>query len=269
MGINCTIDLKTADGREADAMRKIIALRTKELGETTKQACKAIAINVLKSLRANTRVANEKIVDITITNVDSQYFPSWKKDGKKHKRILRAGPNGAEITDKKVYWNTDKYRRGEVYHTFLITDNIGEDKKVEYLLVSYDENWAMKKAKKLHETKVLKGKFLAKYALGLAMHYVHERENNNVGQITSEAKKTGVDNVKVSVIENGFNSGDISIHIEDKLDYAALALKDGETYIQTAIQKSLNSMIGYLKHKLKEKGSINESLETPFPELTK
>lgn len=268
MAIDLKFDLRTADGREIEAMQRVIELRRKELGETTAQACKALAINILKSVRADTAVANENKADIYVTNVDSLFYPSFVKDGKFHKRILRAGPNGAIVEPKRVCWNTGNYVKGEVYHTYTVVDKIGEGETMQYLVVSKDENSAKKFAEDFHKRKVKKGKYLAKYALGLAMHQVHERENPSVGQIEQEAKMTGLKCVNSFVTENGFNSGDVNIHVEDRLDYATLALKSGEGYVQTAIQKALNSMTGYLRKRLEAKG-IKDPIKIPFEELTK
>lgn len=86
-----SLDLRAEDGRTIDAMAQIIKTRARELGETTAQACAALAINVLKSIRAVTKVANEKSVNIEIKCVDGQYWPSWRKRGKYSERVLRAG----------------------------------------------------------------------------------------------------------------------------------------------------------------------------------
>lgn len=92
-----TFNLHGAKGESLDAIAKIIQLRTRQLGETTAESCKAVAINILKSIRANTKVANEKIKNITVTESDNKYFPSWKRVGKKNVRILRSGQNGNEV----------------------------------------------------------------------------------------------------------------------------------------------------------------------------
>ena len=140
-----TYDLRTADGREAEAMRQIIELRRKELGETTAQCCKALAINILKSVRADTKVAIEK-GDIKIQNVDSQYYPSWQrdKDCKLSKRVLRNGPNGNVVKEDRVCWDTKRYVKKEKYHTFAVSDKIGEGKVLEYLVVTKNERSAMR-----------------------------------------------------------------------------------------------------------------------------
>ena len=73
-----SFDLRTDRNEKADAMRRILETRSKELGYTTGQSCRALVINVLKPLRADTRVANENAPSkITVVESDSRYFPSW------------------------------------------------------------------------------------------------------------------------------------------------------------------------------------------------
>ena len=98
------------------------------------------------------------------------------------------------------------------------------------------------------------------------MHEVHSRENPTVGQITDQARKIGAERLRVEVVESGFDSGSVCIRVEDRLDYATKALESGEGYVQTAIQKALNSMTGYLNRRI-EKKNIEQPLKIPFEEL--
>lgn len=265
MGINVTYDLKTAEGREAEALRSIIEMRKKELGETTAQACKAIAITVLKSLRADTPIA-KTTPDILISYADSRYYPSWKKVGKKAKRILRAGKNGAEVKPDKVVWLTKKYVKGEEYHTFQIFDVVSKERTIKYFIVAPSEKVALKAAQKFHRSRVKQYRKLAKFALGLAMHGVSTAQGIDSSGVNNEARKVGLELTRTSVSETGFNSGEVNIHVEDNLNYAAKALKHGEGYVDVAMQKALNSITGYLKKRLERKG-IKDALKTPFPEV--
>ena len=67
-------------------------------------------------------------------------------------------------------------------------------------------------------------------------------------------------------METGFNSGKVNVHVDDNLNYAALALKGGEGYVETAVQKALNAAVGYFNRTLAKKG-IDEPLDAPFPEV--
>lgn len=230
--MDVNLDLRTQDGRPATALAQIIELRRQELGETTRQACVAMAIGILRSIRAGTTVAKTK-GDIKVTCVDSMYTPSFRRErGSQGKnvssRVLRAGKNGPVVTPAKVVWRTGKYVRGEDVHTYQVIDKIGPSKTYEYLLViSGGQSAAMREAKQRHKRRVLRNRGLAKLAVGLAMHAVSTRESPSAGNVSNSARRIAAKVVRASVTDNGFSSGQVNVHVEDNLDYAALALKNG------------------------------------------
>lgn len=135
MAIDVKFDLKAGTGQPIDVMHDIIELRKKELGETTAQACIAMAIGILKSLRAATTTAKTK-GDISVTHADGRYTPSWKREGRRARRVLRAGERGAEVTPSRVVWKTGKYVKGEVLHSYEVVDQVAPDKQYAYILVT-------------------------------------------------------------------------------------------------------------------------------------
>lgn len=240
MAENITFDLTDEHGTPAEqVVARIVAARTKELGETTEQACVALIINVMKSLRADTPLASLK-TNIVVEDVSGQYYPSFKREkGKTGKnistRVLRAGgKNGPVITPKKVVWMCGKYRKGEQLHTYKVIDHISKEDEIQYLIVAETQKQAEQHAKKFHIAKVKRTRGLAKYVLGLAMNRVHNKESVGAN-VTSEAQNIGMKNAEVDVQTHGFNSGSVSIRVHDKLDYAALALKSGENGVQMAM----------------------------------
>lgn len=264
-------NLTTMGGRDITALQNVIELRKKEFGETTKQACIAVAINCLQSLRQNTMVAKEGNIKLVIEDITSSYTPSWKKQGKFSVRIFRSGLNGSEIKfDKtvKVQWlvKASEMVAGVKCHTYKVTDKIASDKELTIVFVARSQKQAKDAMKMIHKKRVRRYKNLAKYALGVAMSKTSKEGagNTDVNQIT---KVVANDNTKVSVQDTGFNNGDVHIHIEDKIDYATQALKDGAGYVDTAMQKALNKIMGNILHKLKSQGKITDSLKIPFPEL--
>lgn len=270
---NITFDLTDPNGTPAEqAVARIVAARTKELGETTEQACTALAINVLKSLRAATKLATLK-TDITVEDVTQQYYPSFKREkGKKGKnistRVLRAGGKfGSILTPKRVIWLCGKYRKGEQLHTYKVIDHISKEDEFQYLIVAETQKQAEQHAKKFHVAKVKRTRGLAKYVLGLAMHRVHSKESIGAN-VTNEAQSIGMKNAEVNVRTSGFNKGDVSISVHDKLDYAALALKNGEVEVGLAMQRALNSMTAFINKRLEGKG-ISDKLEIPYSEMPK
>lgn len=267
-----SIDLTDNKGTPIEiAMQNIIAARTKELGETTENACVALVINILKSLRADSKLASLK-ADISVEDVTGQYTPSFKREkgtkGKNiSKRVLRSGKDGSVVNPDKVVWMCGKYHKGEQLHTYKVTDKIAQDVKYEYLMVTEDPKKAQRHATKFHTNKVKRTRGLAKYVLGLAMHKVHNKESIDAS-VTSEAQTIGMQNAEVNVHRQGFNSGSISISVHDKLDYAALALKSGDNGVQLAMQRALNSMTAYINKRLDGKG-IQDKLAIPFEDMPK
>lgn len=263
----------TSDGRPTSNLSKVIQLRSKELGETTKQTCVALAQNILRSIRAQTRVANESKVDIEVQIADGEFYPSWKRDkGTKGKqvsrRVLRQGLNGPEVSPTKVIWHVPKYIKGEQVHSYKVFDKVSEDKTIQYILVAVSEREAHRYAKQLHKARVKRYKALAKHAVSLAMKKVYDKQNLADEQITNVARGVAIQNVEVSVVETGFNSGTVNIHVHDNLNYAVKALKNKDASVTLALQSSLNKMIGFVKQKIKAKGgSIDNSLLVPVDEL--
>lgn len=257
----------------ASAISNIVQARTKELGETTEQACTALAINVLKSIRADSKTANTK-GNIVVEDVTAQYYPSFSREkgakGKKiSTRVLRAGgKDGPVVQPDKVVWVCGNYVKGEKLFTFKVTDKRSEDKTFSYLMVCKSQKVAERHANKFHRAKVKRSRGLARYALGLAMHRVHAKESVT-GNIDPDAKTTAQREVDVNVNNTGFNNGSFSIYVHDKLEYAALAMNGGDNAVQMAMQRALNGMTAYINKRFDAQGSIMGPIKVPFPELGK
>lgn len=245
-----TFDLSTSDGKSAEQLAEIIARRTKELGQTTSQACTAMAINILKSLRADTAIAKLNKGEIRITCVDGQVTPGWRKEGKRNFRVLRYGLNGAEVRDKMVYFVKMSYTKGEIVHAYFVEDVRSDDKKYQYYIVAKSENIATKFAENKHKNRVKRFKGLAKHALGIAMHRTSAAQTVSETGIEPTAKNKAMEVVKVQRTESGYDSGEVMIHIEDQLRYAVLALKNGQQNLDYIVDRVIKSMTGYLQRKL-------------------
>lgn len=267
-----TFNLQTPDGKPAEALAAVIEARKRELGETTKQSCVALAQNILRAVRAQTKVANPSQMDISLTLADDKYFPSFKRDkGSKGKnvaqRVLRQGQNGPVVTPKKVFWKLGKYTKKQVAHSFEVQDKISEDKVIEYIIVAESDKKALRFAKQFHKSRVKRHKGLAKVAIGMAMKAVYDKSTSN-DTATEEVRKMANENVDASIQETGFNSGTVNIHIHDKLNYAALALQNGQASLNTAVGNALNKVLGYLQHRIKQNGGdIDKSLKMTVDEL--
>lgn len=270
--MDASFDLQTPDGKPAQALLKIIELRKRELGETTKQACIALVQNMLLSLRAQTKVAKENQMDISLQLADDKYYPSFKREkgskGKNvSKRVLRQGPNGPVVTPSKVVWRLDKYTPKQVAHSYEVSDKVSDDKIIKYIIVAETEKKAFKFAKQFHKSRVKRHKYLAKYALGVARKQLYDKSALNEN-VTQDVRVLANNVVTTSVVEKGFNSGDLSIKVHDKLDYAALALQNGEASIPAAINSAMNKVVGYIIQRIKATGgSISQPIKANLDEM--
>ena len=262
-----TYDLTTPDGKTAEIIATVIRARGQELKQTTKQSCVALAINILRSLRAQTAVAKEGTTDILVTDRSNEFTPSFtRKTGKKGKKVsercLRSGKNGSVVKPEKVVWRTGKYRKGENYRTFGIQETVGQGKKIEYLLVCQSESKALQYARKFAKSRIRRFKGLAKHAVGIAMKSVYDRQNVPATNITAEAKDLAAKVVVANVTEHGFDSGEVSIIVKDQLDYATCALKNGDSTINQTVNNALAKMAGLIAHRTANAGLRKSMLMT-------
>ena len=266
MDIN--LDLQTSNGAPAQALAAIIEARRRELGETTMQSCIAMAEGILRSLRAQTKIANEsKNVKLSVNDVSGQYVAGWKREGAKSKRVLRLGEHGSTVQSDKVIWKVGKYVKGEVVHVFKVVDSTADPKIDKYLLVTTDEKTAKDYAMERHKKLVLRYKGLARTAISLAMKAVYNK-GAALDNVSNEAAQTAKEVTQVRVNDTGFNSGTASVYVHDGLNYAVAALKDGESSVSQAVNAALRKTMGYIMQKVKSTGgSIDKSLKTTVDEL--
>lgn len=176
----------TANGHDVSYLQNVIEARKKELGETSQQAATATAIQVLKSLRANTKVANPKDMNLTVKK-SNQFFVGWKTKGKRRSRCVRIGsPKGQEINSKSVKDIAGLYIKGEKVTVYSVVDIVeGSKKRSEhYLILAKVEKDAMDFAKKRHINRVKRYSGMARFALTLAMM-------KTSGKRSSDGAKTG------------------------------------------------------------------------------
>lgn len=265
-GVNYTMRV---NGMEANVLQRVIEARRRELGETTRDAAVATAITVLKSIRANTKIVDPNRMDVTVKQ-SPNYVVGWKKVGGRRMRCVRIGSDkGAEVSGRSFVDRTGGYVKGETVSVFAVNDICDgcREKSRRYLVLANDMKTAKKCAVERHRKWVRKYAGMARFAMTLAMVKTSTRNSpdRSVSLATGEAKNTVLRNVNATVYHTGFNSGTVDINVRDTLRYAAYALKDGEGYVQQAVQNACNGVIGMINKTMKRKGSIHEPLKIPFP----
>lgn len=267
MGVSVTYEM-SANGRDVGYLQNAIDARRRELGETTAQAATATAIQVLKSIRANTKVANPRDMDLTVREAKG-FVVGWKTKGKRRSRCVRIGNvRGPEVSSGSVRDIAGMYFKGENVKVYSVIDMVeGSKKRTErYLVLSKTEKDANEYARTRHVRRVKRYSGMAKFALTLAMMKTSGRGSDGGAQASRQAKQTASANVTVFNQATGGGSGDVSIYVHDNLDYATLALEGGEAYVETAAQKACNSIIGLINHKIGSHLTIHDRIKVPFPE---
>jgi len=267
------LNLQTANGAPAQALAAVIEARRNELGETTVQSCIAMAEGILRSLRTQTKVAKEGKMDVKVTLADDRFYPSFKRQkgtsGKNiSRRILRSGKDGTEVTPDRVVWRVGKYVKGEVIHSYEVTDTVSADKVYKYIVVAHSQKEATEYAKERHKRRVRQYKGLARLAISLAMKAVYNNGAANLEGASDKARDVATRNTYVQVNDTGYNSGTASVYVHDNLEYAVDALKDGENSVNAAVNAAIRKAMGYIVAKVgKSNGDITRSLKTTVDEL--
>lgn len=250
------------EGKTLEEFGKLIEQRKKWLGETTIQSLSAIAITILKSIRAVTKVANPRKFNVDLKEA-SNLFHGLQSLGGKKVPCLR-------VKGSKVRY---QLQQDEV---FIVVDRITAP-KVEnkvfkwkrrsgkiYYLSARSLTTCMKWIKDAEKRRINKYKGLARLAIGQCMHKVAQNSIGSTGvQSTNDAKIVAQKNTNVKSSSQGFNSGIASITIEDNLNYALNALQGGKGDVDMAMKKAMNSMIGMLNKKCENMLGF-QKLDKPF-----
>lgn len=250
------VTVTTEGGRPAEALARLLEQRARWLKESSEQSVRAIAIDVLVSLRALTAQAKPKKTEIKLESTDLRF--SVDRAGGTKRPCLRRGKSRVNLGADERLVTASKGRLTLVYKW---RDVNRKKPKTWYIACTSQKdamNWAYAKVKKRAES----AKGLARTALGLLM--------KGSGSKTAPAPEAGSYGVqtaqgltRVTLSQNGNQFG---LKAEDLLDYAKLALKGGDAAIDTAMMKAANKATGLINQKCKNL-LMFQKLDTPFPEV--
>lgn len=284
-----TIEVKS-NGKALEELAKQIQRRAQVLNQTTEKACIAVAITVMKSLRAGTVKSKGKVKQITTEiNGDLQIAVvecsdlqvGFKTNGGVRKPcVRRGGKHGPIVTDNIVWWRTNLDKSMYTAKVFKVT--LSDDRakawpkspKTEYI-VAQDIGYAQKITIDRYSKIVQRYTGLGKDAWSRAMMLASDKP----AKFVAGDKAKSILNTKVFVTKNlnAANtlgtSGEYSITVSDDLRYAGTALKGGEAYVTTAMMKAANSVNGYLNNYIQNhSGDGNwfahehwQKADAPFP----
>lgn len=261
---SATVRCTTASGKSLEELSRLIALRAVRLGELTRDAVIAAAIDVLISLRAATGDARKTKSTKPQVASRGDLFPSFYRDGGMVRPCLRQGSRRGPRAN--IYFRIDPsvstFRTARV---FSITPE--HERLVSYCLVADSERSAFdfenRRALKRIE---LKGG-LAKTALGIAMAKLSTRNDDNDSPALARALASNLS--RVTVYGSGTGSGDFGLSYSSDLDYAIAALDGGTSGFETAMQKAANKIAGLINHAAHAAGDFEHDIPTPFPDIKK
>lgn len=202
----------TYEGKPISVLSSLIAQRQKVLGETIKDATIATAITVLKSLRADTKVAPETAPDGSFRITDTGYAGGWERVGGKFHRVVRTSfAKGAPKVSGIFPVNNagQHYEKGEIVRVYKIEPTNGSNMQWDktkhkgcwYVFAkSYDV--AREYAVRHMSRRIQRYKGLAKTTLGFAMAAISTRGVYANEVKSSRALKAAQQSQKVS-IQNG------------------------------------------------------------------
>lgn len=272
MTTEVTIDA-TYGGKPLEVLADLVAKREKYLKhETTENAMRATAINILSSIKARTKVADpKKAGEFGVGVMPAPGVVAGFKGisgTTKAKRVVRE-IGGHEMSGSKIVNLAGKYTKGESVLCFVVifkSPKVAERFKGGYERVyvvarsaADVRSWASKKLSNY----VKRYKGMAKWVIGQAQSQIH---NTRIEDVDASARKTGLENLIVNVGGDGFSSGTFSIFVSDRLNYATLALRNGAADVELAYKKAANRTAAIIRNIAGYR--LDEPIPTPFPEVS-
>ena len=183
----------TYEGKPIEVLESLIEKRKELLGEAYRDAITATAITVLKSLRADTRLAPKKARKTSYTVTDTGWFGGWERIGKTFHRVVRASnaAHSPKIPGIFPVNNAGKhYEKGEIVKVYKIEpvndSTMSWDKtkhKGCWYVFAKSEKVARTFAERHMTSRIDSYRGLAKSTLGFAMAAVSTK-----GEFAAEVK---------------------------------------------------------------------------------
>ena len=290
MSSQVSIKVDWAGNKTVKGLQDAIKARVKYLqGETTESAVTATTINVLKSLRALTGTVgkNPNVIDgkWDIKIEDTAYVSGWANPPRNHqkgRRVVRlgnsnaidVGDNGNRVVNLAGPYSKSNEKSIKVYKLTIRNTQTSKTPFYSSLILSKSKEEVKKFADERIKRRIKQYKGISKRLLGILMGKVHSSKNVKDQQPSLPINSSPLPSAFLSQLGvvnksgSGFANGKFAIKVHDNLVNAALALKNGISDLQTALQKAANSTIGRINKVLEGRG-INEKLPTPFPEISK
>lgn len=262
----------TADGKPLEVLQDLVAKRARALRETTRDAVVATAINILSSLRSQTKIAKEKPDRQSYYIELSDLFGGF--EGKDGKVCARIGGHYGKKSDIKpaLGFNATKggVLRSRVYKVFAnnprmtFYQNRNFPNRCWYVLCEH-EGQARTYAERCIGRMLRKERGMARYTISIAQAKVSTRSSMTSRPSGAKSWQIAHSASQVKIGGGGFNAGSFNIQFFDALDYSLDALKGGKTSFNLACMKAANKTAGLI-HLAYVNKKFGEDCQTPFPE---
>lgn len=244
-----------------ERVRRALDARRRELGETTREACVAIAVNTLRGVRSRTRVASERRVRVKVDGRDPTLAVAYSKK-KGRGIIVGSDGNPRPKVKRSVLWAEKPVSRNHALRAYNVTNTVNEEegRKVEWIIVARSEADAAKRGREQAARRIRSRKGLARLALGYCMSDLAVQTGLGAagtgGGLTGLARR----NAAAVIDERGLSSGEVAVRISDRLRYASKALPGGKGAVDAALDAALNKTRGLIVSKLKKDGRVTDAL---------
>ena len=255
--IDIPISVTAAGGRTLEQFNRLIQQRVSLLKETPAKAITACAIQVLKSLRAITRLAKvsqPRMKDGTKPEIElcAGLYLSFKSMGrgrgaKKIPCLRLTGSHARFPLDNASLAIPEKGLKARLAQVYQWNRRNG--KKV-YIAAS-SSSVAQRYMKEIEKKRIAKYRGLAKSALGKLMRQVSLRGGSLFDKASALAQRVAERNAHVRKNLNG-GLNEVGIRMEDTLDYASDALKGGESQIDSCLQSAMNKIAATINYRMKD-----------------
>jgi len=266
MASAATISCATASGKSLDELSRLVALRAERLGELTKDSVIATAIDVLVSLRADTRDARDgdkadppkRITprrDLFVSFNNTLPYP-----------ILRtSGPHGPQLGGVHKFYTADQNVPVSELTVFEIVP--AHESAPKYFVAATSATSALKFEGERIRRRIRQYGGLAKTALGVAMAKLSTRNVDDGVGSRARLVASKLSQVEIHYSGGAGASGEFGLSYTDHLNYAVPALKSGESGVELALQKAANKIAGMITHAAHKAGDFEHDIPSPFPDI--
>lgn len=256
------------NGKTLGDFAKVLQQRMKYMNETARDSIAACALQVLRSIRAVTKVAKPSSIKVNV-EVDQTLFPSYTTHSAKKRLCVRYKGSNQRYMGKErlVAAGTPTSIKG--WQVFRFQDMLSPH-MTTYLIVAPTTQAAKAKAKQIVRSRLVRYAGLARRAISMLMQKTFTKNvADNVPPRVSAKAKEVTHHKEVIAKSNDGNGGKYALILDDELRYTLDAIKGGRSQVDTQMKKAMNKIVSTINQKLKKNGGLlgPQKLETPFPEV--